>query len=329
MHTRAVLCAVAAVAFTFAVAADGSAQGWKPEKQQVDLVVGSPPGTGQDRVIRLVGEAMQKHSIVPLTPVIVNRAGGGGNIAFTHISQAPDKGHALALSVLSLLTNRIQGISAIGPEDITPVAQLFTEYTAVWVAAGSPLKSAKDLIAELRKNPAAYSICVSPGLGAANHVGLMLPLRALGVDVKKLRIVVFGGSPEAFASLLGGHTDIVAVSASNGIPHVKAGKMRALAITAPARLPDVLADVPVWRELGAEAVVGNWRGLVGAKGMSRAQVAYWEEAIAKVVETPEWKDYLVKASGEPQFMRSAESKKFLDSQYEQIRPVFLELGLAK
>src|SRR5688500_17762602 len=98
MHTRTMLRAVAAVALTFAVAADGGAQGWKPEKQQVDLVVGSPPGTGQDRVIRLVGEAMQKHSIVPLTPVIVNRAGGGGNIAFTHISQAPDKGHTLARS---------------------------------------------------------------------------------------------------------------------------------------------------------------------------------------------------------------------------------------
>lgn len=329
MNTRPMLCAVAAVAFAFAVAADGSAQGWKPEKQHVDLVVGSGPGTGQDRVIRLIGEVMQRHSIITVTPVIVNKPGGGGNIAFTYISQAPDKGHTVALSVLSLVTNKIQGSSAIGHEDITPIAQLFTEYTAVWVAAGSPLKSAKHLIGELRKNPAAYSICVAPGLGAANHVALLLPLRALGVDVKKLRIVVFGGSPEAFASLLGGHTDIVAVSASNGIPHVKAGKMRALAITAPARLSDVLADVPVWRELGAETVVGNWRGIVGAKGMSPAQVAYWEEAIGKAVEAPEWKDYLVKASGEPQFMRSAESKKFLDSQSAQIRPVFLELGLAK
>jgi putative tricarboxylic transport membrane protein len=105
--------------------------------------------------------------------------------------------------------------------------------------------------------------------------------------------------------------------------------MRALAITAPNRLPDVLADVPVWRELGAESVVGNWRGMIGPKGMNPAQVAYWEEAIAKAVEAPEWKEYLVRASGEPQFMRGAESKKFLDSQLTQIRPVFVELGLAK
>lgn len=327
MNTRPILCAVAAIAFAFA--ADAGAQAWKPEKQHVDLVVGAGPGTGQDRVIRLIGEVMQRHSIIAATPVIVNRPGGGGNIAFTQISQAPDMGHTLALSVLSLVTNKIQGISGIGHEDITPVAQLFTEFTAVWVAAGSPIKSAKDLIGELRKNPAAYSICVAPGVGAANHVALMLPLRALGVDVKKLRIVVFSGSPEAFSSLLGGHVDIVAVSASNGIPHAKAGKMRALAINAPNRLPDVLADVPIWRELGADAVVGNWRGIVGAKGMSPAQVAYWEEAIAKAVETPEWKDYLVKASGEPQFLRGAESKKFLDAQHAQIRPVFVELGLAK
>ena len=87
--------------------------------------------------------------------------------------------------------------------------------------------------------------------------------------------------------------------------------------------------MPVWRELGAEAVVGNWRGMIGAKGMSPAQVAYWGEAIAKAVEAPEWKEYLVRASGEPQFMRSVESKKFLDSQQVQIRPVFVELGLAK
>ena len=326
MNARSMLYAAAGA---LALAGAAHAQTWKPEKSHVDFIVGSGPATGQDRVIRLIGEVMQRHSIIPVTPVIVNKPGGGGNIAFTQVAQAADKGHTLALSVLSLLTNKIQGSSAVGHEDVTPVAQLFTEYTALWVAAGSTIKSARDLIAELRKNPAAYSICVSPGLGAANHVALMLPLRALGVDVKKLRMVVFSGSPEAFASLLGGHTDIVAVSASNGIPHAKAGKMRALAITAPNRLPDVLADVPVWRELGAEAVVGNWRGIVGPKGMSPAQVGYWEEAVAKAVEAPEWKEYLVRASGEPQFMRSAESKKFLDAQHAQIRPVFVELGLAK
>lgn len=320
---------IAAAAYVLAVTSDGIAQGWKPDKPHVEFLVGSGPATGQDRVIRLIAEVMQRHSLIAATPVVVNRPGGGGNIAFTQISQASDKGHTLALSVLSLLTNKIQGISGIGHEEITPVAQLFTEYTALWVAAGSPIKSAKDLIAELRRNPAAYSICVAPGLGAANHVALMLPLRALGVDVKKLRIVVFGGSPEAFAALLGGHVDMVAVSASNGIPHAKAGKMRALAITAPNRLPDLLADVPVWRELGAEVVVGNWRGIIGGKGMSPAQITFWEEAIAKAVEMPEWKEYLVMASGEPQFMRSGESKKFLDSQQAQIRPVFVELGLAK
>jgi len=326
---RGRLSAVAAF-LTFSIASiDGGAQAWKPDKPHVEFLVGSGPATGQDRVIRLIGEVMQRHAIVPVTPVVVNRPGGGGNIAFTQISQAPDKGHTLALSVLSLVTNKIQGISAVGHEDITPVAQLFTEYTALWVAAGSPLKSAKDLIAELRRNPGAYSICVSPGLGAANHVALMLPLRALGVDVKKLRIVVFSGSPEAFSSLLGGHVDMVAVSASNGIPHAKAGKMRALAVTAPNRLPDVMAEVPVWRELGAEAVVGNWRGIIGARGMGAAHLAYWEEAIAKAVEAPEWKEYLTRASGEPQFMRGAESKKFLDAQQAQIRPVFVELGLAK
>jgi tripartite-type tricarboxylate transporter receptor subunit TctC len=63
--------------------------------------------------------------------------------------------------------------------------------------------------------------------------------------------------------------------------------------------------------------------------MSPAQIAYWEDAIAKAVEAPEWKEYLARASGEPQFMRSAESKKFLDAQHAQIRPVFVELGLAK
>ena len=329
MDTRRTLSVLATAALVLGASVDGKAQGWKPDKTHVEFIVGSGPATGQDRVIRLIGEVMQKHSIVAATPVIVNRPGGGGNIAFTQVSQAPDKGHTLALSVLSLLTNKIQGISAIGHEDITPVAQLFTEYTALWVAAGSSIKSAKDMIAELRRNPAAYSICISPGLGAANHVALMLPLRALGVDVRKLRIVVFSGSPEAFTALLGGHVDAVAVSASNGIPHAKAGKMRALAITAPNRLPDVLADVPAWRELGADAVVGNWRGIIGAKGMSPAQLAYWEEAIAKSVEAPEWKEYLVRASGEPQLMRSAESRKFLDAQQAQIRPVFVELGLAK
>jgi putative tricarboxylic transport membrane protein len=113
------------------------------------------------------------------------------------------------------------------------------------------------------------------------------------------------------------------------VPHVATGKMRVIAISSPERLGGVLADVPTLRELGVDAVVHNWRTVIGPKGMTRAQVAYWDSVFSEMVKTADWQRGLEASLMENTYMNSAETRQYLGVQYERIRGILSDLGLAK
>jgi putative tricarboxylic transport membrane protein len=105
--------------------------------------------------------------------------------------------------------------------------------------------------------------------------------------------------------------------------------MRLIAVTAPRRLEARLAEVPTWRELGANAVVDNWRIMLGPRGMTPPQVAYWDSVFAKVVDTSEWKAMLERDLLSNDFRRGAEVRGYLESQHDELRAVLGAFGLAK
>jgi putative tricarboxylic transport membrane protein len=91
----------------------------------------------------------------------------------------------------------------------------------------------------------------------------------------------------------------------------------------------VLAEVPTWRELGFDAVVSNWRNVIGPKGMSDAQVAFWETAFRRMTESDEWKKELDSNFWTGEFMRGTDARKVMDRDYAALRVFMTELGLAK
>jgi putative tricarboxylic transport membrane protein len=110
---------------------------------------------------------------------------------------------------------------------------------------------------------------------------------------------------------------------------VRSGNARIIAIGGPRRMGGALAGVPTLREQGFDIGLSNWRGIVGPKGMSAAQVAYWEDVLAKVVATEEWQKSLEAQYWDGNFLRSREFSKYLESDYGQARAIMTELGLAK
>ena len=130
-------------------------------------------------------------------------------------------------------------------------------------------------------------------------------------------------------ALLGGHVAVVATPSANSISHLQAGRMRVLAIAAPARLEGALAVVPTWKEQGENIVVANWRPVVGPKGWTAPQIAYWEEAFARLVASDEWKKEVARAGGVNHYMNSRDLAAYFDAQYAQFRAVFGDLGLAR
>lgn len=319
---------VIAAALAAAVGPYALAQGWKPEKP-VEIIIGTSPGGPQDRTGRLIQRILQEQKLAPGPVNVVNKPGGGGAIGLNYLNQRPGDGHYLMINATTLLTNHITGKNALGPGDFTPLAIMGSEYVGVTVRADSPLKSGRELIEQLRKDPGSLSVAIGTALGNATHISFALAMRAGGIDIRKLKTVVFSSGGESLTALLGGHIDVAASAPSTQLQHIKAGKLRMLAIGAPQRLPGDLAGVPTWRELGVESTFGIWRGLAGPRGMPAAQVQFWDDALAKVVQAEEWKNELDRYQMANLYKNSAETGKHWKAEYEEAKGVLTELGLAR
>lgn len=327
MKRRSLILAMFALA-TSATSPAAVAQTWKPEKP-VEIIVGAGAGAAADATARMLQRIAQERKLVPVPLTVLNRPGAGYSIAWTYMNSHPGDGHYVALTALSLITNAITGTNPLTYTDVTPIAQLFTEYMVLVVRADSPIRNGRDVVDRLKRDPAAHSIALAAALGNQNHIATGVALKAGGVDVRKLKVVIFDSSALSMTALLGGHVDLVAASASNVLSHLRAGRVRVLGISSPQRLAGDLAQVPTWKEQGIDAVSDNWRGIVGPRGMTAPQVAYWEDVFARLVETDEWKRDLEKNFLAPSFMKSAESRRFLQAQHAELKALLTDLGLAK
>jgi putative tricarboxylic transport membrane protein len=319
------------VLFTLALcgaAAIAQAQGWSPSKN-VEIIVGSAPGGSNDKTARAVERALVENKLVSTTVSVVNRPGGGSSIAFTYVSQRPGDPHTLLVGTTALLTNHITGRSKIYHKDFTPIATLFKDYVVFVVNAKSPIKDGKDLVARLKADPQSIAIGFATALGSHNHIAAGLLMKAIGGNVRDLKPVAYKGSSLAITNLLGGHIDLVTTAAGNAAGHVEAGRLRVVGVAAPRRFGGVLADVPTWKEQGVTLVYGGFRSIVGPKGLSADQVAFWEGALRKASETPKWQADLKKNYWSNDFTTGAEFAKELDNTYAAMKSVLADLGLAK
>jgi putative tricarboxylic transport membrane protein len=294
----------------------------------VEIIATNAPGGGADRVIRIMLNVMQERKDFTVPVSINNKPGGGSAVSYAYLNQHPGDGHYVVLGSKALLTNNISGR---GPSytEMTPIAHLFGEYVCVTVRPESPLKSGRDLVERIRKDPAALSFGIATSLGGPNHQGVAAALKAGGADVKSLRNVIFQSGGAASTAMLGGHIDVVPITAAFGASLLKNGQVRLLAVGAPNRLGGILSDIPTWREQGYDAVVSNWRTIVGPKGMTAAQVTFWEEALKRFTESAEWKKEVEANFWVSDFMNRAETMKYLERDNAALRAFLTDLGLVR
>ena len=311
-----------------AFGAAAHAQGWSPQKN-VEIVVGSAPGGSNDKTARQVEKILVDNKLVGATITVVNRPGGGGSLAFTYVNQHAGDAHYLLIGTTALLSNHIVGSSKISYTDFTPIASLFNDYVVFVVNAGSSIKTGKDLIERLKKDPQSVAIGFATTLGSHNHIAAGLLMKAIGGNPRNLKPIAYKGSADAITNLLGAHIDLVTTAAGNAAPHVAAGKLRIVGVAAPQRFGGALADVPTWKEQGVDLVFGGWRAIMGPKGLNAAQIAYWENVLRKATMVPEWKEGIERNYWSNDFVTSAQFKKDLDKDYAEMKSVLVDLGLAK
>jgi putative tricarboxylic transport membrane protein len=325
MSTRHWLFGIALSAVSAACAAQGA---WSPQRN-IEIVVGSAPGGSNDKTARQVEKILVEQKLVPTSITVVNKSGAGGTLALNYLNQHAGDGHYVIVFTPSMLTNHITGQSKAYYKDFTPIASLFSDYIVFPVNANGSVKDGNDLVARLKKDPQSISVGFATALGSHNHIAIGLLMKAIGGNPKSLKAVAYKGSAEAVTNLLGGHIDLVTTAAGNVAGHVQAGRLRVLAAAAPKRFPGVLANVPTWKELGYDFVFGGWRAIVGPKGMTPAQVAFWEGVLEKSTKVPEWKDGILKNYWSDDFVKSAQFSKDIEKDYNDMKAVLVDLGLAK
>lgn len=316
-----------AAALLSCAAAPGSAQpAWKPEKN-VEIVVGLTPGSSQDRTARFLQNLWQSKGFAGVPVTVNNRVGGAGNIAWAYTATHAGDAHWFQISSPTILTNHILGSAAFTYSDYTPLAMLGTQYIGVAVRTESPLKSVREIVERLRANPGALSMATN-SQGSYLHIVCAQIARASGMDPRKMKLAIFQGG-ELMTAALGGHVDAIATVTSNLLPHVQSGKLRLIGISSAKRLGGILALVPTLKEQGVDIVIGNWQGTIGPPKLAAAQIAYWDGVFARSVKTDEWRADQEQNLWESDYLNAAEFSRFLKSDYEQAKAIFVELGLAK
>lgn len=320
---------LSAVALTGGAAATGvvSAQGWVPDRH-VELTVPGGAGGSLDGTARTVHRMWQELKLVPVPSTVMNRGGGGHAIGYEYVRQRAGDAHQLGLATDMLLTGHIAGYMPFTYTDVTPIAFMLTEYVAYAVRADSPIRTGRDLIEALKKNPAALSFGMGAARGGTYHLAMGVPLHAAGVDMKPVRMVFFTGGGQ-ITQLLGGHVDVAVGGLASAAPHAEAGKLRIVAVSAPKRINGALASVPTWEEMGLKGTYGSRRSIFAPKGVTAEQVAYWEGVLRRVAESDEFRKAAERNQWDVTFRGAADTRELMQAEYGQLKGLMAYLGLIK
>jgi len=304
-----------------------AAEEWVP-RHNVEFIVPTAAGSTMDLLARVIQKVWQEQDAVTVPITVEAKSGAGGALAWTYLSRKEGDGHYIAISGPTLLANEVLQVGDLSYRDVTPIAQLFTEYTVFAVRADGPIKTGADLVNAM-KTSKTLSIGVAPGFGGSNHVAFLKLAGAAKIDPNSLTIVPFRGANDSVTALLGGHIDAADATISALAPFLHSGKLRAIAIAAPKRLEGEYADIPTWKEEGFDVVEGNWRGIIGPKNLSPSELAFWDSRVAQLVKSPEWADVLKRNQWDADYVDSAGSKRFLDRQFEELKATFANLKVSK
>jgi len=288
------------------------------------IMIGANPGGGYDQVGRGIGKAMQEAGVAG-TVTYENKGGAGGTIGLAQFVNA-SKGDPNALVVVGaiMVGAIVQNNPPIKLSNATPVARLMAEYNVFVVPANSPIKSMKDVVERMKKDP--ESIKWGGGSkGSIDHLSVAMIARDAGIDVNKVNYVPFKGGGEATAAVLGGHVTVGTSGWGELQEFVTNGKMRAIGITAPTRVKGI--DLPTLKEQGINVDIANWRGVYGAPGISAAQRKKLADEVVKATKTKAWGEVLEKNSWTPLVLTGPELDAFVDEEHARLRALMSKLGM--
>ncbi len=284
-------------------------------------IIDFPPAGVSDILTRTVGQKLTEY--LGQAFVYDNRPGANGVIANALVAKAPPDGYTLGFisQPLSLQLTLVPNLG-FGLKDFAPVA-LIAEYPSLLVVqAKTPVDNAKEFVAWAKKKSPSISYA-SSGAGGAQHLAMELFRKAAGFDALH---VPYNGSAAGMIDLMGGRVDAVFVNVPGSLPHIRAGRVKALALAGRARMR-VLPDVPTFAESGYPFdTLAGFAGAAFPAGTPKAIVNRMAAEIARVVKLPEIQERIYNAGGEPRYLGPEEFTKYLNDDVKRWAPLIKEAG---
>jgi len=286
------LVAIATGACALALSTSAAAQAW-PVKP-VRMIVPFAAGGGTDIQARLFSAKLSPS--LGQTFIVENRPGGGGNIGAELVAKAPPDGYTVLFQSASLAVNQTlyTKLNYNAIRDLAPVLLVSSTPLILVVHPTVPVRSVKDLIALAKARPDTFNFG-SNSSGSTSHLSAELLKTMTGT---RMQHIPYKGSGQATTALLGGEIDLLFSTMPPAVPHVKAGKMRALAVTTLKRSP-VLPDVPTMNDTVKGFESDNWYGMFFPMGTSRDIITRYHGEMMKVLKDPDVRTLMERDGSEP------------------------------
>ncbi|MFS2034462.1 Bug family tripartite tricarboxylate transporter substrate binding protein [Polaromonas sp. CT11-55] len=318
MRRDTFLKSLAALAATGALPLSASAAA------NIKMLIPANPGGGWDTTGRALGKAMTDSKVAD-TVTYDNKGGAAGALGLAQFVNG-SKGDPNALMVMGavMLGGLITGKPPVSLSQATPIARLSSEYNVFVLPANSPFKTMKDVVDQLKKDPGSVK-WGGGSRGSTEHIAAAMIAQKVGADPSKINYVAFRGGGEATAAILGGNVTVGGSGYSEFAEYIKAGKMRAIAVTSGKRLPGV--DVPTLKEQGIDVEIGNWRGVYGAPGITAEQRKALTDLVLAALKSPAWAEAVKKNDWTPAVLSGDAFAKFVDDDFAALRATMVKSGM--
>ncbi|MGO4525153.1 Bug family tripartite tricarboxylate transporter substrate binding protein [Microvirga sp. 2MCAF35] len=295
-------------------------------QQELKIIAPAGPGGGWDAAARSLQQVLTQTGAAKSAQV-VNVTGAGGTIGLAQfVNTAKGDSSQLMVNGITMLGAILTNKSPVSLDQVTPIARLTGDPLVIVVPATSPIKSVKDLADAVKADPAKVT-WAGGSAGGADHMLAALFTKASGSDPAKVNYIAFSGGGEALAAMLGGKVTAGVSGYGEFESQIKAGKLRALAISFGQRMSGV--DVPTLKEQGMDVEIVNWRAVMAGPDITAEQRKTLTDTIEKVVKSKEWAEILKARGWEDYYLAGEPFKAFIKDEQNRVGDILKSVGLVK
>ncbi len=318
---RAVIAtAVAALGFSTPALADGH-----KVLDSIHFLIPGGAGGGWDGTARGTGEALTGAGLVG-TASYENMSGGGGGKAIGYLIENADSNHGtLMVNSTPIVIRSLTGVFPHNFRDLTLVSGTIGDYAAMVVGKDSPINSMADLMAAYDADPSATAIGGGSVPGGMDHLVAAMVMEAAGKDALGVKYIPYDAGGKAMAALLSGEIAALSTGFSEAVDLANAGEVKIIGVTSDERV-GAAPDAMTMKEQGIDTSFVNWRGFFAAPGLPDDKLAMYQDAIAKMYETPEWEEVRARNGWVNIHNSGDDFQAFLEAQETVIGDLMKKLG---